>query len=208
MKRLFLLLPLLLMSSCAYVQTHKNVEQAFCSYEGYRISDPLKLYQHSGTYYVEVQQLRLTKHYPIVHDELMFTEHNEPIFRPEQENGPRGLMPISAATATVLQRPDGYVSWSVLRDEIDRKMKAGITPVAISGAGGMEVRAQVVDADAPNARIFAGSQEPAKIPTAANVLSGADRVIIDAPLTVVYNCAIPCMAPFYFFWNMFNGEDN
>lgn len=204
MKRWFLLcLAAQAFTSCAYVQTHKNVEEAFCRYEGALIADSPELYRAGGQYFIAAERCVLSKHYPVVHDEVFFDDHQEPKFHVEQKEGDKLYYPISAGTALVLQREDGYASLPILRDEVQRHTALTHLP---KGTRPCVVRAHVAETDVPNAGMTAGPREPGQLPFAVRALSQTEEIVVDWPATFVYNCAVPVMAPFVFFRQFLNEE--
>lgn len=204
MKRwLLLMLGAQFFTSCAYVQTHKNVEEAFCRYEGARIADTPELYRAGERYLIAAERCELSKHYPAVHDTIFFDDDNEPKFHVEHSKGKKVYYPVSAGTAQVLQREDGYAALPLLRDEVQRHAALTALP---RGARRCEVKAQLAETDSPNAGVTAGPREPETLPLWVRGLSQTEQVMIDWPATLGYNCAIPLMAPFVFFHRFINEE--
>lgn len=201
MKKLLLLaVSALFLNSCAYVQTHKNVEESFYTYQGYRLCEPLSLLQRGNDWYLVAEPVALQKSYPAIYDSVFFKDKNEPVFEMAGQGTESQPMMhrISHGTATVLQRADGYASLTTLCDEL--KMTPGEWIKAPLNHRGVPVRATlsrenetadiIVEEDSRTAQ---GSQ------IAERILSAADRVVVDIPGTVMYNVAIPFMAPFVFF---------
>lgn len=186
-------------TSCAYVQTHKNVEESFCCYEGARISEKPELYRAGESYFVAADAALLSKRYPTVHDTVFFDKNNEPKFHVEQMEGKKLYYPISAGTATVMQREDGYVSLALLSDELQRGIARPQLP---RGARACTVRAELAEKE----DLIVNTHAPQQLPIWGKVLSLADQVVVDAPATVGYNCLIPVMAPFVFFHRFLNEE--
>lgn len=190
-------------TSCAYVQTHKNVEECFYHYEGAQISEKPELYRAGESYFIAAKGVSLSKRYPVVHDTVFFDKDNEPMFHVEHQEGKKLYYPISAGTATVMQREDGYVSLALLSDELQR---SSARPHLPRGAQACVVRAEMAEKEAPSAGVMVGSRVPQQLPLLGEVLSVADKVVVDAPATVGYNCLIPVMAPFVFFHRFLNDE--
>lgn len=190
-------------TSCAYVQTHKNVEESFCHYEGTRIADTPELYRAGEHYFIAAERCELSKHYPVVHDTVFFDENNEPKFHVEQNKGVKVYYPVSAGTAEVLQRKDGYAALPILRDEVQRHPALQHLP---HGARRCAVHAQLAETHEASAGLTAGSREPEILSPWVRILSHAEQVLVDWPATLGYNCAVPIMAPFVFFYRFLNED--
>lgn len=210
MKKLLFLLPLWVgLSSCAYVQTHKNVQELFTQRAGDKLEAPLQLGKVGGSWYLCTRSCvgGVTKHYPAVHDEILLDGHNEPQLQEGQgvvDKNARMAWPISAGTATVLMREDGYATLETLADEMMRN-RAGCLDILPRGMQFYPVKAQVVGAEKPTYLLRNGDAVP-ELSLAQKTVVQADRVLVDWPLTVAYNCAIPFMAPVYFFYQFLNEE--
>ena len=202
----WILFPLLILSSCAYVQTHRNVAEFFRSKPGYSLHLPIEQGTQQGRNYLLGHRETLRKHYPNIFDSILLTDNNEVQWR-SIERGNTCLLPLSDGTAMVLKRRDGYAYIDSLLDEIRSEMQKGQRP-SISGT--MPDTHQVV------AQVDIGSQQERYIddPTIPDdqlsfpeeLLVQADRVIIDWPLTLAYNVAIPFMAPVIFFSEFLDNE--
>lgn len=190
-------------TSCAYVQTHKNVEECFNRYEGAQLSEKPELYRAGESYFVAADAVVLSKRYPTIHDTIFFDRDNEPKFHVEHLEGKKRYYPVSAGTAAVMQREDGYVSLALLSDELQRGMARPRLP---RGAHACVVRAEPAEKEAPGASLIVDSRDPHQLPLWGEVLSLADKVAVDAPATIGYNCLIPVMAPFVFFHRFLNEE--
>lgn len=210
MKKLLLLaLSALMVNSCAYLQTHKNVEESLggCSYQGYELQEPLSLLHVGHDWYLVADSVRLKKTYPAVYDTIFFTDKNEPVFEKmhhAKANAGRVMHRISHGTATVLQRADGYASLTALKDELT--MTPGEWIPAPHGQG-VAIRAMV--ACEPNATrliVKEDSRAPQELSTGVHIVSGLDRVFVDFPGTLFYNASIPLMAPFVFFHEFLQEE--
>lgn len=196
----------LTLSSCAYMQTHKNVRERGCYYEGQLLPPPsqeaLSLYRKGGEWYLAARRAQFRLKYPVVYDSVFRTDGNEP--RHEILQGSeQGIVyhPISAGTAAVLQRPDGYAELETLAEEL--RTTPGEWISSLPGAVSYPVRAQIVGGHAVT---LPGKRYPSQIPLSNRILSQVDRVLIDFPGTLVYNVSIPFMAPFVFF-REFSKED-
>lgn len=208
MKRLFLSIilfstVLLFMNSCAYVQTHKQVEEWGCCYDGKLInnenSSTWNIYKCDGKWYLPAQKVVLTKDYPAIKDTLLFSENNDPVYTIKEDNDSTCISyhPISAGTAEVLMRADGYAILQDLAEEI--KATPGEWRDSLPGAKKYTIKAQIEDRHNTVAKLIAGQRTPVETPVINDVLSKLDFIIVDVPGTVIYNVAIPFMAPFKFF---------
>lgn len=204
MKMLLFLLPLWVgLSSCAYVQTHQNVQEFFTQRAGDELAAPLRLGKVGGSWYLCTRSCvgGVTKHYPVVHDEILFDGNNEPQLQEGQgvtDKPHAAAWPISSGTATVLLREDGYATPETLADEMLRN-RAGRLDVLPRGMQFYPVKAQIVGAEKPAYLLRNGDATP-ELSLAQKAVVQADRVLVDWPLTVAYNCAIPFMAPVAFFY--------
>lgn len=195
----------LCLSSCAYIQTHKNVREAFHEYEGYRLVEPLKLYSAGGTWYLAVQRESMNLHYPILHDSILLENDYEPQYRTAKVHEGMQYHRISAGTAHVLLRSDGYYTLPSLFEEMNAMNSE---PVATLPAGARQHTIQArVDANASRSVSKPTKRIPENTPLYANALAGLDFVCVDLPCSVAYNVAIPVMAPFVFFYNFIGGDD-
>lgn len=208
-KLLFPLLVLLNLSSCAYVQTHENVQEFFTQRAGDELAAPLKLGKIGGSWYLCTKSCAggVTKHYPVVHDEILLDGHNEPQLEAGQggvdKNAPTAW-PISAGTATVLMREDGYATLETLADEMLRS-RAGRLHSLPRDMQFYPVKAQIAGTEKPTYLLRDGDAAP-DLNLAQKAVVQADRVLVDWPLTAAYNCAIPFMAPFVFFYQFLTEE--
>lgn len=200
---LMLLLSASWLTSCAYMQLHKQIESEARVHRGFYIERPTAVYSHRGQWYLKAQGVQLKKEYPLIHDTILLTQNNKPrpiIFNKESEI----YISISSGTAKVLQRTDGYASLSTLRDEMSNGQ------ILSAGVGQMKsypVRAEVEakKADRQYHIYDQGEGEPLSFGTRA--LSTASLVLVDAPGTVIYNVAIPFMAPFVFFYDFLSEDE-
>lgn len=216
MKKLLFLLPLWVgLSSCAYVQTHKNVQESFVHRQGDQLAAPLSLGKLGSTWYVctKVCAGGVTKQYPTVHDEILLDENNEPQLQPVGtisaiaggiDKPHATAWPISSGTAMVLMREDGYATLETLADEMLRN-RAGRLDVLPRGMQFYPVKAQIAGAEKATYLLRSADTEP-ELTFTQKVLVQTDRVLVDWPLTAAYNCAIPVMAPVIFF-HQFLSED-
>ena len=202
---LSLLAVALCLSSCAYIQTHKNVQEAFHEYEGYRLVEPLKLYSASGAWYLAIQPETMRLHYPVLHDSILLENDYEPQYRTVKVHGNMHYHRISSGTAHVLLRNDGYYTLQSLFEEMNSMNTEPITSLP-AGAQQHTIQARV-DAYASRSVSKAVKRNPESTPIVANALAGLDFICVDLPCSVAYNVAIPVMAPFIFFYDFISGDD-
>ncbi len=198
LRQLRLILPLLacaaFLPSCAYMQTNKNIREMGRSYPGYKLDKPRQLFRSGGVWYVSATPAEYSLSHDFVHDNV-FRESNEPTMklRGEIADTP-AYHAISADTATVLLREDGYADNRTIAKEIAESTAPWVT--SLPNMSAHIVRAQVVGEE--SAAITMAPQ-PAEVPLAYRVLGGLDFLLVDVPGTVVYNVAVPFIAPFVFF---------
>ena len=189
------------LSSCAYMQTHKNIEENFREHSGYHLNAQIQLYRAGGNYYLEVEKQTLRLHYPVIYDSIFLTDNNDPEFIRTSNNSTKVYQKISAGTAAVLQRTDGYAELTVLSDELKDTSNTWVDTLP-TGAQRCNIRAEI----AGSAITWTENESVAKAPVAIRALSTVDQVIVDWPGTVLYNLAIPVMAPFVFFHEFLNEQ--
>lgn len=185
-------------ASCATMQTHKNVRLMNSYYSGVELSRPSKVYHANGQWFIQAQSVKLSKRYPLVNDPI-FLETEEPTLSKIPGESLPVFLPISAGTAKILRDPQGYASLPVLKTELNRLSNAPAQH-ALPNAQAFPVLAQF---EAQSTPTYLSAPSPNHEPSLANrVLAGLDLVFVDAPGTLIYNIAIPVMAPFYFFKNL------
>lgn len=193
--------------SCAYMQSNKNVRESFCHYEGYKIESPLAVYSGQGKWYLEADKVMLKKEYPLIYDRILLDYDNDPVFK-EMTNVPHGTQKcyheISSGTAKVLMRNDGYATLEALVDEMKTSGKTWQYGYDLK-LKKYPVRAMIV-VKKDKVVMVPGKMIPHELPTSASVLGGITKVVVDGPGTLVYNVAIPFMAPFVFFHEFLNAE--
>lgn len=202
----WLLFPLLILSSCAYVQTHRNVAESFRSKPGYSLHRPIEQGAQQGRNYLLGHRETLRKHYPNVFDSILLTDNNEVQWR-SIERGQPCLLPLSDGTAMVLKRRDGYAYTDSLLDEIRSEMRKGQRPITGETMPATHPVVAQVDRVSQQERYLDDPTIPdEKLSFPEELLVQADRVIIDWPLTLAYNVAIPFMAPVIFFSEFLDQE--
>lgn len=185
-----------LMSSCAYVQTHKNIEEQSTYYEGKVLStDTIRLYHRGGKWYISAEMAHFRLSYPAVHDDVFRKGMNDPSFKLIERYPQTMYHAISAQAAEILQRRDGYFKLNALADEIKRT--SGPWLEELPGAQQRSILAEIAGTHKYYIKQRRIPDEP---PMADKVLGKIGFVIIDIPATVAYNIAIPFMAPFVFFY--------
>lgn len=187
------------LSSCAYMQSHKNIEAAYQQYTGYTLSPDFELYRAGDTYYLGVNKKQLRKHFPVIHDSIFLKGHNEPELEIISSNAEKCYRPISMGTALVLQQDKGYADLSVLSDELKNNSSSWISQLP-PHARKCHTKAEV----AGSATTWIEGESTQDIPATIQTASLLDQVFIDWPGTILYNAAIPVMAPFIFFYEFLN----
>lgn len=196
-----ILLASLHLSSCAYMQTHKNIEEAARRYQGYELTPELELYKTGGKYYLATSRHEMQKHYPVIHDTIFLDSNNNPTWEKTGSQHEKVYLPISSGTATVLQRKDGYASLQVLSDEIQNNQVTALAQLPAT-AQRCTVNAEITG----DTIIWPADSNTPEAPLSLKILSTVDRVCIDWPGTLAYNIAIPVMAPFVFFHQFLNED--
>lgn len=190
-------------TSCAYMQTHKQVAEMGCNYHGNIISkedcSTWNIYQSEGKWYIPTQEVTLYKDYPVVKDTILHTENNEPQYLIKEAKEPKKVayFQISDGTAQVLIRRDGYANIEDLVSEITALSSTPKT--ALRGATKHPILADIVAPCKKEKSIILGERTPEDTPFINQLLSKVDLVLVDVPGTVLYNLAIPIMSPIKFF---------
>lgn len=199
-----LLFSAILLSSCAYMQTHKNIREAPLSYSGYHMTRSPELYQAGNKWYIGVESRTLRKEYPVIHDEVLLKRNNAPRWVEMETEQSSGMIyhEISRGTALVLQRKDGFATTYDLAGEIDDSGHKWCSTLP-AGAIRRGVQAEIIGSDTNLPTKLLPEQG---VPTGIRILSWADKVLIDYPGTVLYNVAIPFMAPFIFFYEFLHED--
>ncbi len=180
--------------SCAYVQTHKNVEEYGRTFPGHQLEKPAELYRSGSTWYLAATPATFRRHHDPIHDQVFRGTHEPHMQLLSLTADAPAYHAISPHTAAVLLRPDGYADTASLAAEISRTPSLWVS--SLPNASCHKVQARVAgDKAVP----LTTSPTPAEIPFGYRVLSGLDLLCIDAPGTVLYNVAIPVIAPFVFF---------
>ena len=187
--------------SCAYLQTHKNVEESYRTHQGYTMHPEIDLYQSGNQYYLGVTKQELRMHFPAINDSVFMTGRNNPTFEPTGEGGGKMYRQISNGTATVLQRTDGYAEMQTLSDELLSSTGNWLDKLP-ANAVKCGVKAEI---QGESVTTTTGTSSET-IPVSGQILSAIDQVVIDWPGTVLYNIAIPFMAPFVFFSEFLNEQ--
>lgn len=193
----------LLLSSCAYVQTHKNIEEIGVHYEGELLdTESMELYEHAGKWYITAHKADFKLSYPIVHDSVFRKNNSNPSFDLISSEGRRtAYHPISSYAADILRKSDGYFQLNAIADEIKRT--PGEWTESLPGATKHAIAAELAGA---KQFYIEDKRVPATTPIGSKILSKIDFVIVDIPATLVYNVAIPVMAPFVFFSEFLSKE--
>ena len=189
------------LSSCAYMQTHKNIEECFRQHTGYQFKPDFQLMKAGSRYYVSINRMSLRKTYPIIHDSIFLKDRNAALLEQVADTSTTVYKEISTGTATVLQQNNGYADLGVLKDELS----SFDTPWLESkpaGAVVCTIKAEIVGQSVT----WTEENKLPELPAGVKALSALDQVLIDWPGTVLYNAAIPIMAPFVFFHEFLTEE--
>lgn len=199
MKRsLFMLsLGVLLMPSCVYVQTHKNMEQIGSTTPMGKLERDC-LYRVGDDWCLRAHEVNTKLDYPVIRDEAFTGNTRPPIV---SEAGPLSdepiYIPVSEGTAAVMQREDGYVHIGDLVSEMER-FKRHYTAEQARGrvrpAGAIRA-----ESAGENGAVFVNLGKPSSPSAVGSVLGTADLVLVDTPATLAANALLPVIAPFYFF---------
>lgn len=200
-QRFCLLAALAGLSSCAYMQSHKNIIEAGRQHKGYHLESPLKLYRAGGQYYLAAEQQDMQIHYPTIHDSIFLKGENSPTLSPRGTQSETIYFPLAAGTGEVMQRQDGFVELDTLRSELEAS-RSLCTSQLPAGAVECTIRADVQGSSVT----WLNPAESTPAGTGHVLLGTLDRVLIDWPGTVLYNISIPVMAPFVFFHQFLNEE--
>lgn len=198
-KHILLISSFAILSSCAYMQTSKNVQESSRTYTGYQMTTELSLHQAGNQYYIGTNEYQLRKHYPVIYDTAFLKQHNEPWFETTGEPSKKAYCLISSSTAEVLLRKDGYVELASLKSELIENQDSWTIDLP-ANARTCEIKAKV----SGDTETWPSSIAPAGAP--AKLLGALDFVCVDVPGTVLYNAAIPLMAPFVFFYEFLTEE--
>lgn len=186
----------MLVSSCAYVQTHKNVEEQSTYYEGKVLStENVRLYRQDGKWYLAAERAKFRLTYPNVHDEVFRRNMTEPKFKLLELDEQIMYHAISSHAAEILQRRDGYFKLDALAEEIQRT--PGEWLEELPGAQQHVILAEIAGS---HKYYIKQRRVPEKTPIVDKALGTLDFIVVDIPATVAYNVAIPFMAPFVFFY--------
>ncbi len=187
-------------SSCAYTQFNKQIEEKSTVYNGFSVELPLALYSSQGNWYVKVRRIDVQRIRPFIHDTVMlkdsapFTYGTE---KPLSHYTDYQYIKISDGTASVLRRADGYATLETLCDEIKSNYRSATKEIPEGIQHRVYAEIKTVQG---NIAYIAPDGKPIRQPGIGNkVLSKLALVCVDVPGTVVYNVAMPIMAPFLFF---------
>lgn len=183
------------------MQTHKNIEEGYRQRMGYQLTPELELYQAGSKYYLAAEKHAYCKEYPAIYDSIFLKGDNEPTLIQLGQEPTKVYHCISNGTAQVLQLKDGYADLTVLSDELKSNSGEWITSLPANSRR-CQTKAEITG----TATSWLSEEEPAPVPVGIKALSIIDQVIIDWPGTILYNTAIPIMAPFVFFHEFLNEE--
>lgn len=194
-----------LLSSCAYMQTNQNIRHSQDRYEGCQLKkDELQLYNKGNQWYLAAPLCTFSRSLPVIHDDILLTEHNEPTYTVLEKKQELCYMPISAGTATCLRMQDGYAHLEDLVTEINSFSGQEPWLTSLKGASSHRIEARLESADSvPTPARLITKSEPSLL---LKSIAAVDFVLVDIPGTVLYNIAIPVMAPVVFFHEFLNEE--
>lgn len=187
-------------SSCAYTQLNKQIEEKATVYKGFAVELPLSLYSSQGQWYVKVRKIDVQRMRPFVHDSVMLKTDGNICYgtvKPLSYYTDYQYIRVSEGTAAVLQRTDGYATLETLSDEMKSNYASAVSELPES----MQHRVHAeIKTEQGNIVYVAADGEPIrKAGIGIKALSKLALVCVDVPGTVAYNVAIPIMAPFLFF---------
>ena len=192
-----MLTALLMLSSCAYVQTHKNVEEMGAYYKGHVLTlQSLRVYHDTSTqkWYLNAHPARLKLHYPNVHDSVFKQTNDVPSYRELYVSPEFVYYPISQSTARVLLTDNGYSQLEVLAEEIQKNGESYVEKKASMTS--YPIRAQIAGDSSYRIPLF---RVPRQKSVMSHVVGKTEFVLVDVPATLAYNVSIPFIAPFVFF---------
>lgn len=190
---------LMLCSSCAYVQTHKNVEEMGSYYTGHLLeAGRVELVKSEGRWYIGADAARFRLRYPTIYDSIFREKDNYPYFQLCSDKEGTEYHPISDYVAGILQKPDGYFDMQGLAEEVAKI--PGLWEKNLRNKQRFSIRAEL------SGKPFQMEERrvPQKKRLLARALGKLDFVVIDIPGTLAYNVAIPLMAPFVFFYEFYH----
>lgn len=203
---LLAILSSVLCSSCAYMQTNKNIREAQSRYEGCRLNkDELSLVSKGSRWYLAAPLKEFSISYPAVHDSILLTDGNEPTYTVTQDKNSLCYLPISAGTAATLRLENGYAHVHDLANEVQQHSGDSTLITTLPGARQHRIVAHIdSQGSSPTLARLTQESEPSFL---RQSLAAADFVVVDIPGTALYNLAIPVMAPVVFFKEFLNLED-
>lgn len=178
------------------MQTHKNVEEVGSYYSGHLLrQQDMQLYGTGDKWYLAAYPAKFRLKYPIVHDSVFKRKKSEPHFQLISYERQLHFHEISPSTAKVLMRPDGYFRMDALADNIKKNSGGWLSHLPAS-ASRLPVHAEL---SGYKSQWIEEQRVPPKKTLLGLTLGKIDFIVIDVPGTLVYNVAIPFMAPFVFF---------
>lgn len=196
-------------SSCAYTQFNKQIEENATTYNGFAVELPLSLYSSQGNWYVKVRKIDVRKIRPFVHDSIMLDNSRKLTFgtvKPLSYYTDYQYIRISKGTADVLRRTDGYASLETLSDELRSNYSSVVSELPES----MQHRVYAeIKTEQGNIAYIAPNGAPIRQPgVGTRILSKLALVCVDFPGTVIYNVSMPIMAPVLFFRDLIIDDDS
>lgn len=189
-----------LMSSCAYMQSNKILKECCSEHIGTELTTTnLSLYSAGGAWYIGAPKSQIKRQYPLFYDSVYGEEEdNSPVEKavPNTQNGML-YIPISAGTATVLQRADGY---SDLQALISESISTGRPATSVLSAAARYPILAKIEKKEQGSTCYIQQTNPPKPSILTKSVCTFDKYTIDVVGTVAYNVTLPFTAPFKFFW--------
>ena len=100
-----------LLDSCAYMQTHKNVEEVGSYYEGHLLKQgEMPLYKVGEAWYLGAYPARFKLRYPLIHDSVFQRQESKPYFRLKSRGSNMDALPPGAHRHAIHAELSGYSS--------------------------------------------------------------------------------------------------
>lgn len=194
---------LVLLHSCAYVQSHKNVGELGAYYHGHVLDKKEMRVFYDETHhkwYINAHEALFKLHYPFVYDSVFRDHEKNPSYHLVRVESPFVYHPIRESTAHVLMRSDGLIQLRVLAEEISRHD----TGSWISSAHFSASYPIAASIDGESSYPLPSYRSPAHNSLFVGAVKNLDFIVVDIPATLAYNIAIPFAAPFVFFYEFFH----
>ena len=200
--RLVTVMALVVLPSCAYVQSHKNVGELGAYYHGYILDGKEMRVFYDETHrqwYINARDASFKLHYPLVYDSVLRHGEKKPTYRLVRANPSFVYHPVHESTAQVLMRNDGFIQLKVLAEEIARHdIDSWVNSAHFSAS--YPVLAFI---EGDHSYPLPTYRSPIRSSPLVKAVKNLDFVMIDVPATLIYNVAIPFAAPFVFFYEFY-----